>query len=54
MYDVCVTHIFVYTIDGEGSYKIYECGQFAYIARRSADGPPSGRVHPANTPLTKQ
>jgi len=47
-YDVCMTHIFVYTIDGERSYKIYECGQLAYIARRSADGTPSGRVQSAN------
>ena len=44
VYYVYINYIFVYTIDGERSYKIYECGQFAYIARRVVDGPPSGRV----------
>ena len=42
-YYVYINHIFVYTIDGERSYKICECGHFAYIARRVVDGPPAGR-----------
>jgi len=46
--DVCMTHIFVYTIDGERVCKIYESVQLCERARRSADGPPSGRVHYAN------
>ena len=44
IYYVYINYIFVYTIDGERSYKIYECGHFAYIARRVVDGTPSGRV----------
>ena len=44
VYYVYINHIFVYTIDGERSYKIWECGQIAYIARRGVDGPPAGRV----------
>ena len=42
-YYVYINYIFVYTIDGERSYKIWECGHFAYIARRVVDGPPAGR-----------
>ena len=44
-YYVYINYIFVYTIDGERSYKIWECGQVAYTARRVVDGTPSGRVH---------
>ena len=44
VYYFYINHIFVYTIDGERSYKICECGHFAYIARRVVDGTPSGRV----------
>ena len=54
VYYVYINYIFVYTIDGERSYKIYECGHFAYIARRVVDGTPSGRVYYAHDPLTKQ
>jgi len=47
-YYVYVKHIFVYTIDGERVCKIYECVQLCKCARRSADGPPSGRVQCAH------
>ena len=49
IYYVYINYIFVYTIDGERSYKIWECGHFAYIARRVVDGPPAGRVQ-SHTP----